>query len=228
MNDKVYPVLDDFSITGSGIFHWLGKRLNQGGASTRSNSIWVLIMMAITWLPLLVLSALQGLTFSDKVDIPFWKDFAIHSRFLIILPLLLFAARPFDFKLIDLTKQFFKSGILDEKDLGGYAEIRKKIKDLTDSIWPDILILMVIVLNLIFRFISAGESQISIWIFLPGSVSSSMSWAGIYLAIICAPIFQFVLIRWIWHWIIWFIYFKKLASLPLELNSAHPAQGLQG
>jgi hypothetical protein len=49
-----------------------------------------------------------------------------------------------------------------------------------------------------------------------------MSLGGIYLAIISGPFFQFVLIRWLWHWIVWFIYFRELARLPLKLNSAHP------
>ena len=168
MNDKVYPVVDDFSLTSSGIFHRLVSRLGLEGTSTKHITRRTMIMIAITWLPLLALSALQGLAFGDKVEIPFWKDFAIHSKFLIILPLLLFAEGPFDFRMRELTKQFFRSGIIDEKDFGKYEEIKRKVKGLTDSIWPDILILIVIVSNILFRFISVGASQISIWIFLPG------------------------------------------------------------
>jgi hypothetical protein len=222
MNDKVYPVVDDFSLTSSGIFHKLLSGLKMEGTSTRHITKRILFLIAITWLPLLTLSALQGLAFGDKVEIPFWKDFAIHSKFLIILPLLLFAEGPFDFKLKEITIQFFKSGLLDEKDLVRYEEIKKKVNGLADSVWPDVIILIAIVLNLLFRFISVGASQISIWIFLPDNQTSSISWAGIYLAFICGPFFQFILIRWVWRWIIWFIYFRKLARLPLKLNSAHP------
>jgi len=222
MNDKVYPLVDDFSLTSSGIFHRLVSKLGLGGTSAKHITRRTMIMVAITWLPLLALSALQGLAFGDKVEIPFWKDFAIHSKFLIILPLLLFAEGPFDFRMRELTKQFFRSGIIDEKDFGKYEEIKRKVKGLTDSIWPDILILIVIVSNILFRFISVGASQISIWIFLPGNQPFSVSWAGFYLAFICGPLFQFILIRWVWRWIIWFIYFRKLARLPLRLNPAHP------
>jgi hypothetical protein len=222
MNDKAYPVVDDFSLTSSGIFHRLVSKLGLGGTSTKHITRRTMIMVAITWLPLLALSALQGLAFGDKVEIPFWKDFAIHSRFLIILPLLLFAEGPFDFRMRELTKQFFRSGIIDEIDFGKYEEIKRKVKGLTYSIWPDIVILIVIISNILFRFISVGASQISIWIFLPGNQPSSVSWAGFYLAFICGPLFQFILIRWIWRWIIWFIYFRKLSRLPLKLNPAHP------
>lgn len=222
MNAKAYQVVDDFSLTSGGIFYKLNSRLRLGGISSKHITIRIMFLIAITWIPLLALTAMQGLAFGNKVDIPFWKDFAIHSKFLIILPLLIFAEGPFDFKLKELTIQFFKSGILDEKDLVQYEEIKKKVKGLVDSIWPDVFIIIVIVLNLLFRFISVGSSQISIWVFLPDNLTSSISWAGIYLAIICGPFFQFFLFRWVWRWIIWFIYFKKLAKLPLKLNSAHP------
>jgi hypothetical protein len=222
MNGKEYPVVDDFSLTSSGIFHKLVSGLRLEGTSAKHITKKILFLIAITWLPLLALSTLQGLAFGDKVDIPFWKDFAIHSKFLIILPLLLFAEGPFDFKLKEITIQFFRSGILDQQDLGRYEEIKKKVKGLADSIWPDVIILIAIVSNLLFRFISVGAGQISIWIFLPDNQTSSISWAGIYLAIICGPFFQFILIRWVWRWIMWFIYFRELARLPLKLNSAHP------
>jgi hypothetical protein len=222
MNGKVYPLVDDFSLTSSGIIYKIVSRLGLGGTSNKHITKRILYLIAITWLPLLALSALQGLAFGDKVEIPFWKDFAIHSKFLIILPLLLLAEGPFDLKLKDLTMQFFRSGILDEKDFGKYEEIKRKVKRLTDSILPDIFILILIVINLLFRFISVGSDQISIWIFLPDNQASSISWAGIYLAIICGPFFQFILMRWIWRWIIWFIYFRELARLQLKLNPAHP------
>jgi len=222
MISKSYPFVNDLSLTSSGIVHNFFSRLGLGGTSPKHITKRILYLIVITWLPLLALSAMQGLAFGDKVDIPFWKDFAIHSKFLLILPLLLFAEGPFDFKIIEITKQFFKSGILDEKDLGKYEEIKRKVKRLTDSIWPDIIILIVIVINLLFRFISVGADQISIWIFLPGSQTSSISWAGLYLALICGPFFQFIMIRWIWRWIIWFIYFREMAGMQLKLNPAHP------
>jgi hypothetical protein len=222
MNGKVFPVVDDFSLTSSGIVHNFISRLGLGGTSSKHTTRKILYLIVITWIPLLALSALQGLAFGNKVDIPFWKDFAIHSKFLIILPLFLLAEAPFDLRIKEITTQFFRSGILDEKDLGKYEGIKKKVKSLTDSIWPDIIILVVIVINLLFRFISVGADQISIWIFLPDNQISSISWAGIFLAIISGPFFQFVLIRWVWRWLVWFIYFRELARLPLKLNSAHP------
>jgi len=222
MNGKAYPVVDDLSFTESGLFHKLVSRLNLGGTSTKHITKRILFMIAITWLPLLVLTALQGLAFGNEVDVPFWKDFSIHSKLLIILPLLLFAEVSFDFRLKELTIQFFKSGILNEKDFGSFEEIKKKVKGLCDSIWPDIIMILIIIIIVLLSAYSLGADKISIWIFIPDQSNASISWAGLYGAIISLPFIQFLILRWLWRWLIWFIYFRKLARLPLKLNSAHP------
>ena len=222
MNNKGYPVLDDFSIINSGLFYKLVSRLNVGGTTKDHLLKRVLFLVFITWIPLLALSAMQGLAFGSKVEIPFLKDFAIQAKLLIILPLLIFAEGSFDFRLKELTIQFFKSGVLDSNDLERFDVIKKKVKALSDSIWPDIIILTVIFINLIPRMISAGANQTSIWIFQPENAGASISLAGLYLGVISGPFFQFILFRWIWRWIIWFIYYRELARMPLKLTSAHP------
>jgi hypothetical protein len=222
MNDKAYPIMDDISLIKSGIFYKFASRLRLDGSSTKHIAKRILLLIGITWLPLLVLTALQGLAFGNKVDIPFLKDFATHAKFLLILPLLLFAEGTFDFRLKELTIQFFRSGILNENDLGSFELIKKRVKCLTDSIWPEIIMFILIIINVILRVFSAGVNKITIWLFLPDNLTSSISWAGLYFTIISITFFQFIILRWLWHWIIWFIYFRKLAKMPLKLNSAHP------
>jgi hypothetical protein len=222
MNDKSYPVLDDFSLIKSGLLHKLTSRLKLGGTSKNHLKKRVLFLIIITWLPLLILSAIQGLAIGNAVNIPFLKDFATQAKFLIILPLLIFAEGAFDLRLKELTLQFFKSGILEAKDIARFDVIKKKVGDLSNAYWPDIIIFALILINLVPRLVSAGANHTSIWIFRPENDAASLSLAGIYVAIICGPIFQFLLMRWLWRWILWFIYFRELARMPIKLSSAHP------
>ena len=222
MNGKIVPVLDDFSLTKRGILYKLLYRLKLGGASTKEIITRILVIIAITWLPLLVLTTLQGLSFGDKVDIPFGKDFTCHTKFLLIIPLLIFAEISVDLILRELTTQLFKSRILDDKDLNSFDAIKRKVIGLTHSYWADIIILLIIVINLILRLQSVQADKISIWLFMPGDHGSAISWGGMYYGLISMPFSQFIIFRWLWRWIIWFIYFLKLSKLPLKLNSAHP------
>jgi len=61
-------------------------------------NVWrrIIALMALIWLPLLVLSFSEGLAFGHEVRIPFLYDLAMYGRFLLGLPLLLFAELEID------------------------------------------------------------------------------------------------------------------------------------
>ena len=46
------------------------------------------LSLLLTWVPLLVLSALQKFAIGHRVPVPFLRDFAVHARFLLAVPLL--------------------------------------------------------------------------------------------------------------------------------------------
>src|SRR5689334_12386106 len=49
----------------------------------------VIVISLFAWLPLLLLSALQGQAFRGSVAVPFLLDFDVHLRFLLAMPLLI-------------------------------------------------------------------------------------------------------------------------------------------
>ena len=170
----------------------------------------------------MILSTLQGLAFGDKTAIPFLKDFAVQTRFLVIIPLLIFAESSVDFRLKELTAQFFKSGILDEADLNQLQKIKKSILRLCESSWANLLIFLIVAINIFLRWQAAKTSFQNSWFFLPDHNTVSSSWAGIYFAFISLPVLQLLILQWIWRWVIWVVYFVKLSKLPIKLNPAHP------
>jgi hypothetical protein len=85
----------------------------------------------------------------------------------------------------------------------------------------DIVILLIVASNIITRF-AQTDASISHWGFLPGQDGNTISWAGIWVLSFSLTIFQYLIFRWLWRWVIWVIYFKKIAAMPLKLNAAHP------
>src|SRR4051812_9191646 len=132
--------LVDFSLTRSGLFYKMLDRLKLPDASTKDYAARSAIISGATWLPLFILCVLQGLAWGDKVEITFLKDFATHTRLLLIIPLLVFAERSVDFRLKELTTQFFAANILTEKDVPRYNEIKLKMNRLSGSLWADVVI----------------------------------------------------------------------------------------
>ena len=59
---------------------------NDGNTSTR-----ILLLVAIAWLPLVVLTLIEGTLFAADITIPFINDIAPYVRGLIVIPLLVMA-----------------------------------------------------------------------------------------------------------------------------------------
>ena len=51
----------------------------------------IVVLSAVAWLPLLLLSLASGRAVGERVAIPFVGDFEVHVRFLVTLPLLIAA-----------------------------------------------------------------------------------------------------------------------------------------
>jgi hypothetical protein len=223
MDGESFNPADNFSLTKSGIFYKLLTRLNLAGTSNRNYATRLLAICGTVWVPLLILSAFQGLAFGSKVEISFIKDFANHVRFLLVIPILVFAERSVDSRLRELSNFFFTAGILNEVDAPQYYKIKQFIIRLSEPLLADLVIILIIIVNLIIRWFNRPHES-SYWLVAPGT-NQDVSWAGLWYLFISMPVFQYLCIRWIWRWILWFIYFKKISDLPLKLNPAHSDRG---
>lgn len=218
MSTNTIPDLDDFSLTRNGVIHKITAKLRLSRTTTKVLLKRCLVSILITWVPLFILALLQGRALGDKVAFSFMEDFATHTRFLLVLPLLILAEASVDVIIKEMIAQFFSSGILTQADLPQFEAIKKSITRLTHSVIVELVILVIILANIYIRFNTAG-SGFDHWIGLP---PQSISWAGIWYLGIAVPLLQFILLRWIWRWCCWFIFFLKISKMPLKLQSAHP------
>lgn len=77
----------------------------------------VVAAIAVTWLPLLILTIIDGLALGSGVKIAFIPDFTVHIRFLITLPILI-AVEPYVSKRIAQTANaFLDRNIVTAKDV---------------------------------------------------------------------------------------------------------------
>ena len=212
---------DDFSLTESGLIYKLQVKAGLDDSIPHYLAKRSIILAVVTWVPLLILSALQGLMIGDKTDIPFLYDVTTHLRLLVVIPLLIFAEKSVDLRLNEFIDQFFIGGIIRESDRPLYMSIRSKGKRLIESLWPDILILVIIVANITIKWKIMLSADSTFWIQSPGEHDSGLSWAGAYFLFFCMPIVQFILLRWLWRWVIWFFFFLKISKLPLLLRPSH-------
>ncbi len=164
---------------------------------------------------------MQGLMINDKLAIPFLYDVTTHLRLLVVIPLLVFAEKFVDARLNEFIDQFFIAGIIKESDKPLYMQIRARGKKMIESLWADIIMLVIIIGNITVRGMTMLDSDFTLWIQSADGKDSGASWAGRYFLLICMPIVQFILLRWLWRWVIWFYFFLKISKLPLRLRPSH-------
>ena len=70
------------------------------------------MVVGLTWAPLLVLCLMQGSALGGQIKIPFLFDFSMYGRFVIGLPLLVFAEIVIDPAIRGAVGEFVRAGIV--------------------------------------------------------------------------------------------------------------------
>ena len=92
-----------------GPLHRLLVRLHLSGPALQYLQRRIVVALAITWLPLLVLAIFEGNAW-DGVGVPFLKDIAAQARLLVSLPLIIAAETIAHRKMHDGIPLFFERG----------------------------------------------------------------------------------------------------------------------
>ena len=176
-------------------------------------------LAALSWLPLLILSASQGLLLGGA-KIPFVKDIAAQARFLLAVPLLVLADIPVGFRLREMVRQFLNSRLVQEQDRTRFEEILIDAVAIRDSRIAEIV---VVALAYIATFLNFAQGQLqrgSTW-YTPDA-TSRLSLASYWYVLVALPIFQFLIFRWIYRMLNWALFLSKVSRLDLRLSAAHP------
>src|SRR5262245_59862849 len=97
-----------------------------------------LVAALFCWLPLLVASIFRP---NPDADISFLKDISVHARFLLIVPILIFAEGPIGTRSRLVTRQFLASGLIDEESVAEYEGAVRRGRRLINSWLAEFLIL---------------------------------------------------------------------------------------
>jgi hypothetical protein len=211
-------VAEVFSITRGGPLHWLLVRLRHDGDERQRVIHRALFAVLITWLPLLVLSMLQGLAWGHQTKIPFIRDLAVNVRFLITIPILILAESRIDGRWRTLVREFIRSEIVDEKTLPSFEAVLNRIVVWRNRVLPEVMLAAAAFFLSIFIKTELLMSGISNWHILG---SGAMSAAGWWFNLVSTPVFRFLLLRWFWRMFLWTCFLWSVSRINLFLVATH-------
>ncbi len=178
----------------------------------------IIALVAITWLPLFLLSLKDGVAFGSRVKLPFLYDFSMYGRFLLSLPLLLLAEIVIDPAIRVGVAEFVRGGIVQDLQFQDFENILRKVQKLRDSLVPEIILLVVAFFPLFLLQSEWTGVTISNW----HGTAHRLTAAGWWFAAFSSPMLRFVIYRWCFRYFLWMALLWRISRLPLALLPTHP------
>jgi hypothetical protein len=223
------PVADesaDFSLVLGGPLFQLLRRAHLSDDALTLVHRRILAGALVTWLPLLLLSTLEGRAWwGADVRVPFFLNVEVHARFLLALPLLIMAELVVHLRMRRALGQFVARDLIADVDRPRFNGMIASAMRLRNSLAAE-LMLMVLVYGLGIPMRNYIAVDASTWAAAPVAGGSSgfgsLSLAGWWYTLVSVPIFQFLLIRWYFRVFIWTRFLWQVSRINLQLIPTHP------
>jgi hypothetical protein len=180
-----------------------------------------ILAVLLTWVPLLILSVIQGHAVGHLVEVPFLRDFAVHARFLLALPILIAAEVILGPQMAEASIHFVESGVVQKEDYERFDSAVEKGLGLRNSTSAEFGLIL---LAYIFTYIAFSSTAIHVSSWHGGLRASTnpLTWAGFWYGLFCVPLFQFLTLRWLWRLFLWSQFLWRMSRLDLQLIATHP------
>ena len=186
----------------------------------------ILVTFVLLWLPLVVLTIIEGTFAGDKVAQPFLWDIVPHVRFLVAIPLLLIAGVYIDPATRAVTRDTESSGIVPQEEQAKFQAMLAGMRRGRDSVWPDIAIIaLAITATWLLRPVTGDPStqaMASSWTWTVDSGDVRYSAAAWWYLLVSGPMFLILLLRWLWRFLLWSGFLFQASRLSLVLRPSHP------
>jgi hypothetical protein len=220
------PSLEDpngFSLVRGGPLYRFWRRIGLAGDAPELLGRRIVVLAALAWVPLFLLSFIEGQFWGGSVPLPFLHDFELHIRLLLAMPLLL-AAEPFVHGRLQVTvRQFTDRGLVSDETRGQFDAAMTNAMRLRDSTVAELLILAFVYgVGVLFIWRSQALLHVTAWYGTPMGEHQQPSMAGWWLRCISVPMFQFLLFRWYFRLFIWARFLWQVSRINLRLLPTHP------
>lgn len=222
-SDRVFQDAQDFSLVLGGPLFQLLRRTRLSDDAMMLVRRRIIAISFLAWLPLLLLSALEGRALGGSAAVPFLLDVEVHIRFLVALPLLVIAELVVHQRMRPIVQTFLDRNLIPEAAMDRFDAAITSAFRLRNSVLVEILLIAVVYgvgVLIIWRQFTALDA--STWYATPSSGGSDLSLAGMWYGYVSLPIFQFLLIRWYFRIIIWARFLWQVSRIELRLVPTHP------
>jgi hypothetical protein len=210
---------DGFDLVGRGPSHRLALRFGVEHPDQPRRIRKVLLLILVTWVPLVILSLRSGHAFDDHLVVGLLRDPVILSRFLFVVPLLALADLVVERSLGVQSRQFVQSGVVPERETIKLEAAKAEALRLRESVVAEgVILVLAVTIAIVARVVvrlGVGEST---W----ERSGTGITLAGWWYMLVSLPILFFFLLRWLWIFLLWSWFLFRASRLDLDLTPTHP------
>jgi hypothetical protein len=187
----------DFSLVLGGPLYQLLRRahlVNDAFGLVRTRLV---IIVAVAWVPLLVLSMVEGQARGGTAVVPFLRDAEAQVRFLVALPLLVYAELIVHQRLRLVVRQFLDRKLIPDDELLRFDAAVAAAFRLRNSVVAELTLVAIVyavgVMGVWRHYVALSGT--ATWYATPAGDGMALSTTGLWYALVSLPLFQFLLIR---------------------------------
>jgi hypothetical protein len=213
----------DFSLVLGGPLFQLLRRAHLSDDAMLMARRRIVVISLVAWLPLLVLSTLEGRALGGSAVVPFLFDVEVHIRYLVALPLLIGAELVVHRRMRTLIGQFLERQLIPKSAIPRFEAAIGSALRLRNSTLAEILLIAVVYgfgILIVWRQYIALDA--ATWYATPSPEGYRLSLAGMWYGYVSLPLFQFLLCRWYFRLFIWTRFLWQVSRIKLSLIPTHP------
>jgi hypothetical protein len=210
----------DFSLVLGGPTFQFFRRFHLAGDQLGLLHRRVLIIASVAWLPLMLLATL-GSSAGNVTRVDFWHDVEVQARFLVALPVLIFAELIVHLRISPVVRRFIERRIILPEDLPRFNKAVESALRLRNSIPLELGLFLIVYTVGLWLWHSRVLLDVSTWYARAGG-RRQLTLAGYWYLFVSLPIFQFILLRWYVRIFIWFRFLWQVSRIDLHLIPTHP------
>lgn len=213
----------DFSLVVGGPLYQALRRARLTGDALQLVRRRIVALTMVAWVPLLVLSVVDGKAWLHTVPVPFLFDLDAHIRFLVAMPLLIVAELAVHDRMRAVVSQFESMGLVPAAVLPGFDATIRRAMRLRNSVVAEVLLIALVYgvgIFVVWRYFAALGTET--WYAAPTTGRRHVYLAGWWYFLVSLPLFQFLLLRWYFRIFIWSRFLWDVSRLDLAYAPMHP------
>lgn len=216
MDKTISKIKNSVSLVDGGLVYSVSLLLKYISKPEKLKRNLSISLVLITWFVLGTISLIEGNLSNNNLTISFLNDFQLHVRFLLIIPFLILIEKSVDKAFVDFVHN--TENIVPPEQKKEFDKLFKRLDRIVKSNVPELIMLLICFAISIFMWENLSVMNIgNSYLFESGKLNL----AGYYYIIVCSPIFQLLVFRWFYRWILWFYLMLKISRFKIVVDALH-------